>query len=217
MNEHHEGSGQAAPHPNVINALIRERDGWREEAITLQRALKSAQADLDLRRAHQERDAWFFQGDGEDHIESMGNRMVVVIHASDLRRLLEAERAGKQGAAAQAPTLPDGHVAVPTSLLQTLASWRLCMSYDASYFGEPAGLLKQCVAELDRLLTAKPAAPAPAASTVPAGYKLVPVEPTPEMLAAALPGETMVGNGLKARIWREMLFAAPSTKEGNHV
>lgn len=79
------------PHTNVVNALIRERDGYQESTRLLQERLRLAQLDLDLRRAHQEKDVWFFQGDGDDHIESMGNGMVVVIHASDLRALLASQ------------------------------------------------------------------------------------------------------------------------------
>lgn len=33
-----------------------------------------------------------------------------------------------------------------------LSHWKHCMSYNTSYFGEPAGLLKQTVYELDRLI-----------------------------------------------------------------
>lgn len=33
-----------------------------------------------------------------------------------------------------------------------LAKWRYCMSYDDSYFGEPAGELKRITAEIDRLV-----------------------------------------------------------------
>lgn len=33
-------------------------------------------------------------------------------------------------------------------LVGKLAQWQYCMSYNDSYFGEPAGLLKQVVAEL---------------------------------------------------------------------
>lgn len=37
-----------------------------------------------------------------------------------------------------------------------LTQWRHCMSYNDSYFGEPAGLLKQVVAELERLMPPHP-------------------------------------------------------------
>jgi hypothetical protein len=80
----------ATPHPNVVHNLTRERDGWREQAETLQKSLHSAQCDLDLLRANQAHDVWIYQGDGEDHLESMSARMVVVIFAADLRALLPA-------------------------------------------------------------------------------------------------------------------------------
>jgi hypothetical protein len=49
-------------------------------------------------------------------------------------------------------------VVVPVELIQKLTKWKRCMSYNDSYFGEPAGLVKQVVYELDRI----PAAPASA-------------------------------------------------------
>ena len=51
-----------------------------------------------------------------------------------------------------------------------------------------------------------------AASPAPAGYKLVPVEPTPEMLAA-WPAHRH-GAGHEAAIYRAMLAAAPTTPNG---
>ena len=75
------------PHQNRINALKKARDGWHEEATRLARNLHLAQCDLDLLHAVQEKDVWIWQGDGEDHLESMGNRMKVVIFANDLRAL----------------------------------------------------------------------------------------------------------------------------------
>lgn len=70
--------------------LKRERDGWKEEAECLQKRLRFAQADNDLLRSHAKKDVWYWQGDGYDHLESMGNNMVVVIHANDLRAMLAA-------------------------------------------------------------------------------------------------------------------------------
>jgi hypothetical protein len=35
--------------------------------------------------------------------------------------------------------------------IRKLAQWSLCMSYNDSYFGEPAGLVKQAVKQLERL------------------------------------------------------------------
>lgn len=76
------------PTTNALNALRRARDGWHEEAVSLAKRLKYVESDNDLLRKHQSKDVWYFQGDGEDHIESMGNNMVVVIHAHDLRSLI---------------------------------------------------------------------------------------------------------------------------------
>jgi hypothetical protein len=84
-----------AHHQNVINALKKERDGWHEEATSLAKQLRIAQVDLDMRREHQAKDVWYWQGDGEDHVESMSNRMLVVIYASDLRAALAAQGAQK--------------------------------------------------------------------------------------------------------------------------
>jgi hypothetical protein len=44
---------------------------------------------------------------------------------------------------------------------------------------------------------------------VPAGYKLVPAEPTVEMLNAALPHDVTFGHGFKRLIYQEMIAAAP--------
>lgn len=83
-----------AEHQNVINNLRKERDGWHDEATALRRRLRYAEADLDVLRRHQARDVWAWQGDGEDHLESMGDSMVVCIHAGDLRALLDAPERG---------------------------------------------------------------------------------------------------------------------------
>lgn len=83
---------------NVINNLRRERDGWQECADTVKKSLHLAQCDLDVLRAQQSNDVWIWQGDGEDHIESMGNRMVVCIFARDLRAMLDSHRYALQWA-----------------------------------------------------------------------------------------------------------------------
>lgn len=38
------------------------------------------------------------------------------------------------------------------SEIEKLSRWKHCMSYNDSYFGEPAGLVKRAVYQLDRLL-----------------------------------------------------------------
>lgn len=61
------------------------------------------------------------------------------------------------------------------------------------------------------IVTRGRAAPSSAseAAEVPAGYKLVPAEPTVEMLNAALPHDVTFGHGFKRRIYQEMIAAAP--------
>ncbi|MGF6440747.1 hypothetical protein [Paraburkholderia youngii] len=78
---------------NELRFLRRARDGWQDEARILQRRLSEALADNDLLRQRVDRTAWIFQGDGEDHLESLANDTAVVIHAGYLRTLLANERA----------------------------------------------------------------------------------------------------------------------------
>jgi hypothetical protein len=55
-------------------------------------------------------------------------------------------------------------------LVGKLAQWRHCMSYNESYFGEPHGLLKSAIAELERIVDPiyppAPVAPDPLAGVV---------------------------------------------------
>lgn len=87
------GSGEVASRYEVA-ALIKERDGWQEHAKWLQRHLHLTQCDNTLLRAAAKKDIWVWQGDGTDHLESMGNRMVVVIFARDLRAAIAAATEG---------------------------------------------------------------------------------------------------------------------------
>jgi hypothetical protein len=73
-----------------VAALIKERDGWQDHAKWLQRNLHLTQCDNTLLRAAAKKDVWVWQGDGTDHLESMGSRMVVVIFAKDLRAAVAA-------------------------------------------------------------------------------------------------------------------------------
>lgn len=57
--------------------LERERDHWRERAQTMYE--------------HQRGEVWYWQGDGTDHLESMVNRLPVVIRADQLRALSSAK------------------------------------------------------------------------------------------------------------------------------
>jgi len=73
-----------------VAALIKERDAWQERAKWLQRDLHLTQCDNTLLRAAAKKDVWVWQGDGTDYLESMSNRMVVVIFAKDLRTAIAA-------------------------------------------------------------------------------------------------------------------------------
>jgi hypothetical protein len=77
-----------SPANQALLATCKERDAWAAQARDLQRRLHLAECDLDLRRAHQAQDVWYFQGDGEDYLESLAKRTAVVIHAADLRALI---------------------------------------------------------------------------------------------------------------------------------
>ncbi len=83
-------NAERVPALSTMTYLERARDGWHEEAVSLQRRLHQAECDIDLLRKHADNDVWHWQGDGYDHLRSMGNRMVVVIHAADLRALVKA-------------------------------------------------------------------------------------------------------------------------------
>jgi hypothetical protein len=52
----------------------------------------------------------------------------------------------------QGTTKKTDMVSVPRHLLARLTTWRSCMSYNDSYFGEPAGELKRITADIDRLV-----------------------------------------------------------------
>lgn len=85
---------------SALTALCRERDGWMHAAEQLRRQLRFAHSDLDLMRAHQDKDVWFWQGDGYDSLKTMVSSMVVAIHAGDLRALLARTNNNPSAAAA---------------------------------------------------------------------------------------------------------------------
>lgn len=75
-------------HFQAFAAMRKERDSWKEEAEMRGRDIAQLRAELDLRRLQQARDVWFWMGDGEDHLESMGSTMAVQISARQLRALV---------------------------------------------------------------------------------------------------------------------------------
>lgn len=100
------------PHPGAIRDLTRSRNGWKAEADTLRERLVEAEKQLELMRAAQDGDVWFWEGDGHDHLHSMSSGMVVTITASDLQALVGSQVAALQEQA-ESPT--EQQVALPES------------------------------------------------------------------------------------------------------
>lgn len=115
---------------------------------------------------------WIWEPEGENHLESMGNRMGVLIYACDLKALLAQ---AQQDAACVAPVSDK-----PVSGAQ-----------NAFHATQP--------------------------QQVPKGYKLVPIEPTEEMLNAARDWSDKkygkpIGNDAAVGCFQAMLEASPEVK-----
>ncbi|MEJ1934502.1 hypothetical protein WDZ92_30260, partial [Nostoc sp. NIES-2111] len=63
-------------------------EGWRSAALDGEKERDWLRERLRLITRHQEKDCWYWQNDGEDHLESMTNALPVVIRADHLRALL---------------------------------------------------------------------------------------------------------------------------------
>lgn len=80
--------------PEPVNAaqVTGERaepnEGWIDHAKHLQSRLDCLNRELDLRKLHQDKNCWYWQGDGTDHPESISNSMCIVIRGDQLRELL---------------------------------------------------------------------------------------------------------------------------------
>lgn len=61
--------------------------GWQSYAEALERERDFFRRLAQSKSKHERGDVWYWQGDGDDHPESMGNDMVVVIRADQLRAL----------------------------------------------------------------------------------------------------------------------------------
>lgn len=78
------------------NKLARQNENLQDANIILKAELREANAQLSMIHEHQrncdpaEREVWYWQGDGEDHPESMVNSLPVVIRAEDLKELISA-------------------------------------------------------------------------------------------------------------------------------
>lgn len=65
----------------LVDDLNFQRDKHAEDRARLQAIYE-----------HQKKDCWYWQGDGQDHLESMVNTLPVVITAGQLRGLIEGEK-----------------------------------------------------------------------------------------------------------------------------
>lgn len=120
----------------AVHEVERERDYWRTRAKTM----------ID----HANGEFWGWQGDGEDHLESMANSMPVVIRADQLREL-QAQQPSTQAwanetglrqiecpscgdlAVAYDPQQPSGEVVLPEDLPQACATIAHLLRHDATW------------------------------------------------------------------------------------
>lgn len=92
-------------------AVERERDYWRRRAQAM--------------HEHQRGQVWYWQGDGEDHLESLCNSLPVVIRADALRSLVQPAPAGQGEPVA----------AIRGGKFQWLVSWY--QPGDADFYAHP--------------------------------------------------------------------------------
>ncbi|AOY00132.1 hypothetical protein [Jeongeupia sp. USM3] len=78
---------QSAGQSDELAKLHKERDGWQDEARAQRERAEVADRALDMRQRHDAKDVWYWQGDSRDDLESMGNAMLVVVRADQLRGL----------------------------------------------------------------------------------------------------------------------------------
>ncbi len=88
----------AAPAAPADKALA----GWQEHAVQMERDRDYWRQRAEMMRAHQEKECWYWQGDGHDHPESMVGSLQVVIRADQLRALM-AEPQAQAGAESYPP------------------------------------------------------------------------------------------------------------------
>jgi len=72
-------------------------EGWRSAALAGEKERDYLRERLKTVDRHQGKDCWYWQNDGEDHLESMTNALPVVIRADHLRELLKGAQAPAEG------------------------------------------------------------------------------------------------------------------------
>ena len=76
---------------DLIVALRNSARSWRLESEMHQREVESLRKEVELMQAHRKNDAWYWnRPHAENHLISMGAKMVVVISAEDLRDLIDS-------------------------------------------------------------------------------------------------------------------------------
>lgn len=110
----------------IIERLHAELDRVKGE-------LQEANSKLDTIYEHQrtcdptEREVWYWQGDGEDHPESMVNSLPVVIRAGELNALTERQRQ---------PGLPDDFPSILLSLARIHQRYQFAKSDNPEKYAE---------------------------------------------------------------------------------
>lgn len=112
-----------------------QRDHYRQRAQTM--------------HEHQQGDVWYWQGDGEDHLESMINGLVVVIRADQLRELAAPKP--------QPMPVPQGCKLVPVEPTEEWVN-NLASIQGGDLEEVPLEAIKECI---EQMLAAAPEAPQP--------------------------------------------------------
>ena len=85
----------AAAAPTVPEGGPPGSGGWEKHAIEMERQRDYYRQRCDTMAEYQRGDAWYWQGDGGDNLESMSNGMLVVIRADQLRALAARKQGGE--------------------------------------------------------------------------------------------------------------------------
>ena len=73
---------------NKLNQYMQVIENQQQTILCLKRRLASAEEYCNHRKGDEDAEVWFWQGEGNDHPESMVNSLTVVIRAEDLRKVI---------------------------------------------------------------------------------------------------------------------------------
>jgi hypothetical protein len=79
-----------------LRAVVRERDGWKEESEHQKALYEAACRSVEMLRDHERKHFWIWQGDGSDNLVSMSRSMTILIRADQLCSALAAQSQGAQ-------------------------------------------------------------------------------------------------------------------------